>query len=54
MSEKYIPNLSTLPVELVYRILDHLDVMTILWSMQNVCKRIDAIVGTYHPYQVKI
>jgi hypothetical protein len=47
-----IPSLHTLPVELVYRILDHLDEVTILCSMQSVCARILAIVDSYHSYQV--
>ncbi len=45
-------SLHTLPVELVYRILDHLDVLTILLSCRNVCKRLDDITDNYHRYQV--
>jgi hypothetical protein len=54
MSNKTKPSLITLPVELVYRILDKLDNFTILCSMLNVCTRINAIVNTYHRYQVNI
>ncbi len=52
MSNKITLSLITLPVELVYRILDKLDDFTIFCSMQNVCTRINAIVNTYHRYQV--
>ena len=44
--------LSTLPVELVYRILDHLNEKTIFWSLRNVCQRLNDITDTYHRYQV--
>jgi len=52
MSDKIIPSLLTLPVELVYRILDHLDVLNILFSMQNICTRLNRIIDSYHRYQV--
>jgi hypothetical protein len=52
MSDKIIPSLHTLAVELVYRILDHLTDLSILFSMRNVCSRIDAIVDSHHRYQV--
>jgi hypothetical protein len=46
------PSLLTLPVELVYRILDKLDELSILLSVQNVCVRLNTIANTYHRYQV--
>ena len=52
MSNKIIPSLVTLPVELVYRILDHLEPFDILLSARNVCTRLNAITETYHRYQV--
>jgi hypothetical protein len=52
MSAETILSLHTLPVELAYRILDHLDDFIILCSMRNVCKRINTIVDSYHRYQV--
>jgi hypothetical protein len=52
MSEKLTLSLHTLPVELVYSILDHLDPFTILVSVRNVCLRLDAITDGYTPYQV--
>jgi hypothetical protein len=45
-------NLHTLPVELVYRILDKLDVLTIFWSLQCVCQRLNTILDTYQRYKV--
>ncbi|CAM2718678.1 unnamed protein product [Rotaria socialis] len=41
----------TLPVELVYRILDNLDELTILCSARNVCVRLNTITDAYHRYQ---
>jgi hypothetical protein len=52
MSDKMNLSLHTLPVELVYRILDNLHVLNILCSMRNVCTRINAITDSYHRYQV--
>jgi len=52
MSTKATLSLLTLPVELVYRILDNLDSLTILLSVRGVCTRLNLISDTYHPYQV--
>lgn len=52
MSDKIIPSLHTLPVEIIYLILDNLDGLAILLSFHNVCSRLNAIIDTYHPYQV--
>ncbi|CAF0899067.1 unnamed protein product [Adineta steineri] len=41
----------TLPVELVYRILDYQSDITIIFSMRNVCQRFNAIVESYDRYQ---
>ena len=49
---KFQSLLSILPVEIVYQILDYLQVVDILISMQNVCKRINAIINTYPRYKV--
>ena len=51
ISNKMNMSLHTLPVELVYRILDHLDHFTILMSCRNVCARLNAITNTYHRYR---
>ncbi len=45
-------SLHTLPVELVYRILDNLDDLTLFVACRNVCTRLNAITETYHRYQV--
>ena len=45
-------SLLAIPVELVYRILDNLDQLSILLSVQNVCLRLNTIANTYHRYQV--
>ena len=42
----------TLPVELVYRILDYLDDWSLICSIRNVCTRTDAIIDSYYRYQV--
>jgi len=54
ISSKSTRNLDTLPVELVYRILDQLNVDDIFWSMTAVCQRLNAIVNTYDPYKVSL
>ncbi|CAF0992246.1 unnamed protein product [Adineta steineri] len=41
----------TLPVELFYRILDKLDILTIITSCRNVCTRLNAITDSYDRYQ---
>lgn len=46
--------LSTLPIELVYRILDYLTQYNTLISATNICERLDSIVGSYQSYQVKL
>ncbi|UJR34376.1 hypothetical protein I4U23_021784, partial [Adineta vaga] len=49
-----LPNMytfSTLPIELVYRILDHLSGFTLFCSMQNVCQRFNQILNIYHRYE---
>jgi hypothetical protein len=45
-------SLHTMPVELVYRILDHLDDVTILLACRNVCTKLNAITDTYYRYKV--
>ena len=54
MSDKIPLSFVMLPTELVYRILDHLSNVNIFWSMQNVCRRFDAILKTYYRYKVNI
>ena len=52
MSAKIIPSLINLPIELIYRIFDHLDPIDILISVRDVCTRLNTITDIYHPYQV--
>lgn len=52
MSDKISLSLQTLPVELVYRILDNLDVLTIFLTFRNICVRLNKIMDTYHRYKV--
>ena len=51
-STKMVLSLHTLPIHLVYRILDNLDNFTILVSCRGVCKRLNNIIDTYKRYQV--
>lgn len=44
----------TLPVYLIYRILDHASDVTIFCSTVNVCTRLNAIIESYHRYQVNM
>ncbi|CAF0998024.1 unnamed protein product [Rotaria sordida] len=46
-----VSSLLLLPVELVYRILDNFDKLTILFSCRNICSRLNIIIDTYHRYQ---
>lgn len=46
------PSLQTLSVELVYRILDKLDEIDLIYSISNVSARLNMIMDTYHRYQV--
>jgi hypothetical protein len=39
-----------LPVEIFYRIFDHLDIQTIIFSLRYVCKRFYSIVNSYNSY----
>jgi hypothetical protein len=45
-------SLLTLPVEIVYHILDNVSDKTIFLSLINVCTRLNTIISTYHRYQV--
>lgn len=47
-------SLQSLPVDLVYRILDNLDDKAIFLSILNVSERLNRIIDTYHRYQVTI
>ena len=53
MCDNIKPSFITLPVELIYRILDQLDEFAILSSVCNVCERLNSILDTYNRYKVK-
>ena len=50
----FMSSLLTLPVELVYRILDNLNDRSLFTSVRNVCTRLDLIIDTYHRYRVSV
>ncbi len=52
MSTKYNSSLLTLPVEILYHIIDYLDTPTIFLSLSNVCTYFRAISNTYNRYQL--
>lgn len=54
MSDGKTLSFHTLPVNLVYHILDHLDLSSIVFSVREVCTRLNAITDTYHRYQVHL
>jgi len=45
-------SLITLPMEIIYPILDYLDELTIMLSLRGLCARLDAIIDSYRSYQV--
>jgi len=44
--------LQNLPIEMVYRILDHLNGKTLYLSLINVCQRLNRIIYSSQRYQV--
>lgn len=53
MSENFNANLQTLPVDLLYLLLDNLTVGDIYCSMWNVSRRINTIIASYRRYRVR-
>lgn len=49
-----VPTLLTVPIEIVYRILDHLDDYALFCCAQNVCTHLNDIINTYNRYNVSI
>lgn len=47
-------SLHSLPVEMVYRILDNSDDKTLFLSARNACQRLNAIIDSYYRYQVRL
>ena len=54
MVDQHPPSLATLPIELAFRILDHLQPEVIFMSVAPVCARWKSFVSIYAPYQVKL
>lgn len=52
MSSTVVPSLSTLPVELLYRLLDYLDIQTILFSFRYVSKQFYSIASSSNHYNL--
>ncbi|CAF5042343.1 unnamed protein product, partial [Rotaria magnacalcarata] len=52
MAEQSSPSSSilSLPIELVYKILDNLDDYTILCSIRDACKKLNDIIHVYPRY----
>jgi hypothetical protein len=47
-------SLQTLPIEIIYRILDHLSDNELFMSISNVCQRLNMIIDSYNRYQVNL
>jgi len=45
-------SLHTLPVDLVYRIFDHLSETELIFSVSNICQRLNAIQNSYPRFRV--
>jgi hypothetical protein len=47
-------SLVTLPVEVIYRILDYIDIRLILNTFRYVCKQFYMITNTYNRYELDV
>jgi len=45
-------SLNTLPIDIIYRIFDHLTEKELFLSTSNVCQRFNAILNSYQRFQV--
>ena len=54
MADRTILSLDTVPVDIIYKILDNLSVVNIISSMRNVCMRLNTIIDSYQRYPVNI
>jgi hypothetical protein len=52
MTDNVAVSLLTLPIELIYRIMDDIDILAIEISVRNVCTRLNVIADKYRQYQV--
>ena len=44
-------SLHTLPVEIIYVIMDKMDESNILLSLRNVCERLNSVIDSYKRYE---
>ena len=54
MSINQSSSLQTLPVEIVHRIFDLLDIQTIVLSVRNTCRQLRAYVRSYNRYKINL
>lgn len=52
MSNYAAASLAHVPVELLFRIFDHLELIDLRFSLREVCTRLNNVIDIYHPYQV--
>lgn len=53
-SDKIDFPLLSLPIEVIFRILDELDEFTIIFYVRNVCTQLKTITDAYYEYKVNI
>jgi len=53
-SSKFIRSLDKLPVEILYRILDHLEIKDFLLSFRFVCTKFHTIINNYNRLFIEI
>jgi hypothetical protein len=44
-------SLHTLPVEIIYNIMDKMDELNIILSLRNVCSRLNLVIDSYKRYE---
>ena len=47
-------SLHTLPIDIIYRIFDHLSEKQLFMSINNVSQRLNVILDSYQPFNVNI
>lgn len=53
MTQNNVVTFAVLPIELVYRVFDHLDLFDIIASLRHVSNRLDQIIDSYASYNVR-
>jgi hypothetical protein len=54
MSNNINPSIEILPVELLHRIFDYLDIETIIFSVRSLCRLFQSIVSNYNRYDLNL